>query len=244
MKLPASLTTVTPFSKTLALLLFILLPFVGFWLGFNCRQSSSVFPDTLTTKSLPTSSLPSLTSAPQVTQADNLPVTSVPQNWATTVENLYVSGLSEKEVSNYRQLTISLPPELKYESTGSEEFLYSTKDRSIVWDIYSLNFSGSRREGFGRYLEYKGGNNIDGKPTSSCTVVVNKEVAVAGSQTYLDVTAKCQEARSNGTVNKYSQEAYLYQLSGKIVVIGKSGNKSKNSVIEPYLKTIFSSMKL
>jgi hypothetical protein len=34
-RLPKSLTTVTTFSKSLALILFIALPFLGFYLGFN-----------------------------------------------------------------------------------------------------------------------------------------------------------------------------------------------------------------
>lgn len=34
-KLPKSLTTITPFSKTLAMILFILLPFIGFYLGIQ-----------------------------------------------------------------------------------------------------------------------------------------------------------------------------------------------------------------
>lgn len=33
--LPASLTTVTPFSKYLAMFLFILLPFIGFYMGMK-----------------------------------------------------------------------------------------------------------------------------------------------------------------------------------------------------------------
>jgi|SRR5579872_653347 len=33
MKLPKSMTTVTTFSKTLALILFVVLPFLGFYLG-------------------------------------------------------------------------------------------------------------------------------------------------------------------------------------------------------------------
>ncbi|MGH7245422.1 MAG: hypothetical protein ACREGI_00630 [Candidatus Levyibacteriota bacterium] len=39
MKLPKSLITVTPFSKALALFLFILFPFVGFYLGMMYQKS-------------------------------------------------------------------------------------------------------------------------------------------------------------------------------------------------------------
>lgn len=56
---PNPLTTVTPFSKALALILFITLPFVGFYLGMNyqnlltpsSRSSISIVPpETLQTK--------------------------------------------------------------------------------------------------------------------------------------------------------------------------------------------------
>jgi hypothetical protein len=36
--LPRQLTTVTPLSKTIAVLLFIFLPFVGFYLGMKYQQ--------------------------------------------------------------------------------------------------------------------------------------------------------------------------------------------------------------
>lgn len=48
-KLPSWLTTVTPFSKVLAMILFIALPFAGFYLGMKYQQqliiSSPIFPE-------------------------------------------------------------------------------------------------------------------------------------------------------------------------------------------------------
>ncbi len=41
MKLPKSFTTVTPLSKALAMVLFVLLPFVGFFFGYRYHQSLS-----------------------------------------------------------------------------------------------------------------------------------------------------------------------------------------------------------
>lgn len=41
-KLPEFLTTVTPFSKTLALLMLILFPIIGFILGINYQKSVTV----------------------------------------------------------------------------------------------------------------------------------------------------------------------------------------------------------
>ncbi len=48
MTLPKSLTTVTPFSKSLAVLVFILLPFVGFFLGVRYQQIQDLYSQQLT----------------------------------------------------------------------------------------------------------------------------------------------------------------------------------------------------
>ena len=53
MVLPKSLTTVTTFSKILALFLFLLLPFAGFYAGYKYRAGTYV--DTLVTLNSPTS---------------------------------------------------------------------------------------------------------------------------------------------------------------------------------------------
>lgn len=45
MKLPKELTTVTPLSKGLAMIIFIVLPFLGFYLGMQYQQS--IFPPTV-----------------------------------------------------------------------------------------------------------------------------------------------------------------------------------------------------
>lgn len=50
MQLPKELTTVTPFSKYLAMVLFVLFPFIGFYLGMNYQQaisSNSLFSHTV-----------------------------------------------------------------------------------------------------------------------------------------------------------------------------------------------------
>lgn len=60
MPLPKSLTTITPLSKALAMILFILFPFVGFYLGvqyekkLNPQTSQSVNPPLASPTSLPT----------------------------------------------------------------------------------------------------------------------------------------------------------------------------------------------
>lgn len=59
MKLPRSYTTVTPLSKALAMLLFVALPFIGFYFGYKYANSVSVQPDYNNT---PTSTKPLLLS--------------------------------------------------------------------------------------------------------------------------------------------------------------------------------------
>ncbi len=67
MKLPKQLTTVTPFSKYLAMFLFILLPIVGFYLGIQYQKN-------LTVKSMPVENLveptPSPTNTPIIPTLD------------------------------------------------------------------------------------------------------------------------------------------------------------------------------
>jgi len=41
-RLSTSLTTVTAFSKTVALILFILLPFIGFYIGMRYQKSLDI----------------------------------------------------------------------------------------------------------------------------------------------------------------------------------------------------------
>ena len=43
MKLPKSLTTVTPFSKTLALVMFIIFPLAGFYIGMQYQKALDVY---------------------------------------------------------------------------------------------------------------------------------------------------------------------------------------------------------
>jgi len=52
-QLPQWLTTVTPFSKALAMFLFIILPFLGFFLGINYQQKLTVNPPVVS-KVIPT----------------------------------------------------------------------------------------------------------------------------------------------------------------------------------------------
>ena len=53
MKLPKTLTSVTPLSKTVAAILFITLPFLGFSLGIEFQKSLTRSPSNITTPSQP-----------------------------------------------------------------------------------------------------------------------------------------------------------------------------------------------
>lgn len=55
-KLPSWLTTVTTFSKILAMILFISLPFLGFYLGMQYQQKITVIPIVSEVQKLPTPS--------------------------------------------------------------------------------------------------------------------------------------------------------------------------------------------
>ncbi len=74
-KLPTWLTTVTPFSKTLAMILFILLPFLGFYLGMKYQQQVTIPSSTVSE----VQKVPSLTPTPRST----LQVSSASAGWLT-----------------------------------------------------------------------------------------------------------------------------------------------------------------
>ncbi len=60
MKLPESVTTVTPVSKALAILLFAFLPFIGFYFGYQYARNNPISPETTsiaTESAVPTQTL-------------------------------------------------------------------------------------------------------------------------------------------------------------------------------------------
>lgn len=77
-KLPTWLITVTPFSKALAMILFIILPFVGFYLGLKYQQNLSIYTGSMIQVS---TSIPKLTPTPQSASNDIL-------NWKTFKSNI------------------------------------------------------------------------------------------------------------------------------------------------------------
>lgn len=83
MVLPRSLTTVTPFSKFLALLFFILLPFMGFFFGMAYQQKIS---------SLPEATSPAQYSNPSPTPTPTLTLTPAQIKQSTTSTKLKSSN--------------------------------------------------------------------------------------------------------------------------------------------------------
>lgn len=94
MKLPPSLTTVTPLSRILALFLFILFPIVGFYLGMN-YQASIVEPAPILT---------SLVRKPTPTPKKEVLDTS---NWKTYTNYKYNYSLKYSEDINLKQFSCS-----------------------------------------------------------------------------------------------------------------------------------------
>jgi hypothetical protein len=71
MTLPKNLTTITPLSKTLAIILFIVFPLVGFLIGMKYQQLNTLNPTTLSNitniKSNPINKTASITPTPLIT---------------------------------------------------------------------------------------------------------------------------------------------------------------------------------
>lgn len=97
MKLPTSLTTVTPFSKFIALILFITLPFVSFLFGMSYQQKIN----SAVQVSNPTLSIkPNLTTTQQPISTMSAQPTVETANWKTY--NVSVSNFSFKYPSDWQ----------------------------------------------------------------------------------------------------------------------------------------------
>lgn len=107
MKLPKSWVTVTPFSKIFASILFILLPFVGFYLGI-VYQKSLIVPET-TRVSLP-SAAPSITSE----KISPLPINSRLDEFRKLPEGFDYSAWTDFRLSDLG-FSIKLPKDWRIE---------------------------------------------------------------------------------------------------------------------------------
>lgn len=94
MTLPKSLTTVTPLSKTLAMLLFITLPFLGFFAGINYQQKidqPKILQQTITTMAPIRKTFPSVSPTPFISP------TPIFAGWNTFSSKSQKSKLSKKD---------------------------------------------------------------------------------------------------------------------------------------------------
>lgn len=139
-KLPKSLTTITPFSKLLAMFLFILFPFVGFYLGYNYNKSLNY------SNNLPINNYTSPTQTTDETA-----------NWKTYVDNIV--GFSIKYPSDW-----NIVKDSQYEPNEDSYFLTSPDYKEIKnFQPFQPFFSkGSRfsivtqlNENFKSYEDYK-----------------------------------------------------------------------------------------
>ena len=135
MKLPNSFTTVTPLSKTLAMLLFVSLPFIGFILGIN-YQKTTVIPPSIT---LPT---------PTPRIETNLPTKSITPIITSVFSSTLLNSLEYKYDKNKftvtKGTTITLDNKnintLSFSSLEFSKPVLKIFDLSSVWPpVDSLN---------------------------------------------------------------------------------------------------------
>lgn len=157
-KLPSWLITVTPFSKYLAMFLFILLPFIGFYLGMQYQQKVTVTTPVVSEVQknvIPTSKpIPTSTTNPL---ASPLPTSGSTVNWKTYTNKDY--GFSFKYPQEY---TVTE----KIQKAIFNDFY----NQSI--DSYELTFSTGKLvdQGDGSKLADWSGFSIDVGPTGGRTI--------------------------------------------------------------------------
>ena len=131
MQLPKYLTTVTTFSKILAMILFIALPILGFKLGMSYQKNINV---TDTTSIIPTSIPIHKDALAEIVSS----IRSVPQEWkgATITTTILASDLIQVNAEH---------PELGPDNGKTE---YWTNNRTGTWQLLGSFSHG--QEGWGR----------------------------------------------------------------------------------------------
>jgi hypothetical protein len=148
MKLPKELTTVTPLSKTLALILFIVLPFIGFFIGVryeSLQKQQSKMPDVsmISQKNTIITQFPTLSITPTL-PIQNTPVIA-PTEAATTVEIIPLeSTLGWKDIS-YSGISLKVPTDARIESLNNTELIYVNPNDHIPLTITVGKYSGGSR---------------------------------------------------------------------------------------------------
>ncbi len=148
MRLPKELTTVTPLSKTLALILFIVLPFIGFFVGVRyetMNNSLSTVPDysnipqknTIITQPPTPFISPSLSiqNTPTITSTDSA---SIPQ--VIPLES--TQGWKEVNISGIK---LKVPADARVESLNNTDLIYVNPNDHIPLTISVGKYSGGSR---------------------------------------------------------------------------------------------------
>lgn len=136
MTLPKWATTVTPFSKTFALIIFITFPILGFILGMRYQQIStlpqenisSIFPTPVISKILPTNSI-----IPTINLTNTIPLTF------GSSQNEQVVRLEQKVISYNSSNFLSLSSKAFDSRTTTTNQLYNVQSNWANTKFYDLN---------------------------------------------------------------------------------------------------------
>lgn len=164
-------------------------------------------------------------------------------NWTTDTYPLWGPGATSDEGA-YWKISLSLPPDFTYVSSGSEELLQVTQASGQTWALGLAKSDGSPRENYRKMIERSGGLDTAGKPTTSCSIARAKEEYIQANSSYLDVSVSCQSPNSDGTIYTDTTSAYLYEVDGMLLIISKSTNASDEKLITPYIQRILSTVKI
>lgn len=163
--LPQSLTTVTTFSKLLALFLFILFPFVGFYLGFKY------------------SSLLSQTDQTQQVAAQPTPTTDPTANWKTYTNTGY--GLSFKYPPDWE---VKDPKKTTDFETGIG-LIPKNKDNALGTPLYIIKYDNPNKLDLKSWRNEYNSKNI---LSHSFFPEQLEKTLIAGKQTYLTEKGDCE----------------------------------------------------
>jgi len=240
MVLPKSLTTVTTFSKILAMILFILLPFVGFYVGY--KYNGLTYSNTPVVQNSPISA-PSITSAPNPTAdptANWKTYTSVdgsysfkyPATWSASNKdpnNLKVKGFvsfQNYEIPNTREMPMGNPKDHVY---GSVSIAGGNSFRGEAYKNLSASDFFNPKSSF-----WIVGSRLGGGPGTDFGVP--QEKTVGGKRAMAQISHPSQDYEAVSP-NDISINYYVYLNQNEILFIGfnyRSDYESKNQVLQQY----------
>lgn len=147
MNLPKSLTTVTPFSKYLAMFLFIILPFVGFYLGMRYQKSLTNNFSTQTTPIYPNqyvTVIPTEVTIPSDITSSPLPTRSVftcPSGYVQYGMPLGCITLEKMQYCRTHACPICLSSETNISTPNGD---VNVKDITVGMNVWTVNKQGQK----------------------------------------------------------------------------------------------------